>query len=160
MIFSVDEIFKYLNLLMRIGLIVYLVKRYVARSIIQYIGQEKTAIDLLQQQSMQLRQECEQVEQTMRNEEKAFAAMQEKFAAWDKSIKSVQAEEQTVCKARQKTIDLLAKLKLESLERRYLMQEEVPALIEQATKNLQQALQEDKAQGKKYITKVLDALGE
>ncbi|MFA5998605.1 MAG: hypothetical protein WC747_01130 [Candidatus Babeliales bacterium] len=160
MIFSVDEIFKFLNLLLRIGLVIYLVKRYAVGSIMKYIGQEKTAIDLLQQQRIQLRQECEQVEQTMKDEEKIFQAMQEKFAAWDKSVNAAAFQEQAMCKERQKKMNLLANRKLESIKRRHLMQEEIPALIEQATKDLQQAFQEDKARGQKYITKVLDALGE
>ncbi|MCX5923995.1 MAG: hypothetical protein NTZ68_01020, partial [Candidatus Dependentiae bacterium] len=115
MTFSVDEIFKFLNVLLRIGLVIYLVKRYAVGKIMQYMAQEKNEIDVLQQQRAQLRLECDTVDQTIKNDLIVFQAMQEKFVAWDKSVKSAALQEQALCAERQKTMIALANHKLESL---------------------------------------------
>ena len=160
MTFSVDEIFKVLNLLMRIGLVVYVIKRYVINEIKLHITQEKKEIDLLQQQRTKLRQECENIEKTMKAEQTTFQTMQEKFTAWDSIVKAAALQEQAMCQERQKMMNLLSVRKLESVQRLHVIQTEIPAIISQTAHDLQQTFQGDTALGQKYITKVLDALAE
>ena len=158
--FSVDELFKVLNLLMRIGLVVYIIKRYVIGQIVLYITQEKNEIDLLQQQRARLKQESESIEKTMKTDEIAFQVMQEKFVLWDNTVKATHAQEQMLCQERQKTMNILTRRKLESLQRRHLIQTEISGIISQTARDLEQTFQSDTALGQKYITKVLDALAE
>ncbi len=158
MTFTIDGIFKVLNLVMRVGLIVYVVKRYVVSQVIQKIGQEKFEITSLRQQYTMWREKSADISKKMEEEQQVFFAMQEKFAVWQQRIALRFSQKKAACQLRQKKIDDCIARKHQSIGRRQLVQRQLPEIIEQATQDLQKKFKEDKALGQKYISKVLDGL--
>lgn len=158
MIFSVDEIFNVLNFVLRIGLIVYVVRRYVVGKIVQQIGQEKFEITSLRQQYTMWREKFAEVVQKMKEEEQDFLTMQEKFIIWDRQVTLVTSQRKVSCTQRQGKIEHSTSLKLQSFGRRKLMKAELPKIITHTTQDLQKKFKEDSALGHEYISKILDGL--
>jgi len=158
MTFSVDEVFKILNFVVQGSLAAYIVRRYVVGQIVQYMGQEKYEIATLRQQYTLWREKHADIAVKMKEEQEVFLVMQEKFAIWDKQVKMVAAQEKSLCLERQKKTDESVARKLETIQRRQLIQAEFPEIIAQVTQGLQQSFKDDKVVGQKYISKVLDGL--
>jgi hypothetical protein len=158
MIFSVNEIFNVLNFGLRIGLVIYVIRRYVVGSIVQQIGQEKFEITSLRQQYTMWREKSADVVKKMKEEEQDFLMMQEKFTIWDRQITLAVSKRKADCLQRQSKIHKSANLKLQSFKRRKLMQAELPEIIMQTTKDLQKKFQDNSSLGHEYMSKIVDGL--
>ena len=84
--FTVDGIFKILNFLARIGVVIFVIRRYFVSQIQTSIKLEKNDLELLQQKHAQLRESVAHVEQQMKKDEQIFAALRSKFEIWNQEI--------------------------------------------------------------------------
>lgn len=157
--FSVDFVFNFLNLAVRIGLVVFVIKRYVIANIAQSIFQEKEDLFYLKKQHKELEQSCDIILSQIQHDEKAFAALRLKFERWHQQVDSQETQEKIVCTQRQQKIEQAIVQKMKYVHHRKLIETQVPNVLANVTQTLQKKFQEDKNLGKKYQTQLLDALG-
>jgi hypothetical protein len=158
MIISVDNFFNILNLLARIGIVIYLIKRFVIGSVAKSIVLEKQDLQFLKQQEEQFLQECKTIEARIAQDQKAFAVLQEKFNIWNKQEDHVALQEKALCAQRQKNIEITTLKKIKYLQHRKCVEIEVPHILQNVHTTLQKKFAQDQSLGKKYQTKVLQAL--
>jgi len=158
MTFTVDEVFKVLNLGIRIWLIAYVIKRYVVDQVTQKIKEEGFEITSLRQQYTMWREKSADVSKKMQEEQQVFFTMQDKFVAWQRDIDLKKAKKRAECVLRQKKIEDCVARKYESIWHRQLVQTELPEIVDHTAVVLQKKFKEDSALGRKYISDVLDGL--
>lgn len=158
MIISVDNVFNVLNLMARIGIVIYLLKRFVIGTVAKSIVIEKENLQYLKQQEQQLLQECKTIEEQIAQDQKAFIVLQEKFKIWNQQEDRIALQEKAVCAQRQKNIETTTLKKIKYLQHRKCIEIEAPNILQKVHTALQQKFAQDQNLGKKYQTKVLQAL--
>ena len=158
MIISIDNLFNILNLIARIAIVIYLLKRFVIGAVGKSIVLEKQDLEFLKQQELQLLQECKTVEEQIAYHQKTLEILQQKFKIWNQQADQVALQEKAVCADRQKNIEMTALKKIKYLQHRKSIEIEVPHILQNVHENLQQKFEQDQSLGKKYQTKVLQAL--
>lgn len=156
----IDLIFNGLNLLLRFGLAVFLVRKYMVRRIAQSIVNEKEAIHLLDDQYTQIKDSCGALENNMKSQELLYVELQDKFAVWQRMVTARQQQELQKCAIQQKKLQEQAEKKQQYVQHRYVIEKELPGLVYETQRNLCQKFKQDQNLGKSYITKVLRALHE
>jgi hypothetical protein len=157
---TVDFVFSWINLLVRIGVVVYVVKKYLINRIVAGIRQEQHELKYLKEQHVALQGICKKIEQQIQEDELAYESMQKKFAIWNEVVKNQADRELLICQTRQEQIKKHAILKSAFTKRRNFMQTQVPVLLQETMQLLQNQFKKDAASGKTYQTKVLKALEE
>ena len=158
MIISVDNFFNILNLVARIIIVIYLLKRFVIGQVTTSIALEKQDIQFLKQQYQQIYQACQKIEDQIAQDQKAFAVLQEKFKIWNQQEDLIAMQKKAACAVQQKNIEISNLKKIKYLQHRAFIEVEVPNLLQNVHEKLQQEFEQDKNLGKKYQTKVLQAL--
>lgn len=158
--FTVDGLFKLLNFLARIGVVIFIVRRYFVSTIQKSIALEKSDLEVLQQKHGHLRESIASIEQQMKQDELVFAQLRSKFEIWNQQVEKHAQKELIECQQRQKKIEMSVHKKTETLQHRQLLQAEVPALLDDVAKSLVQQFAQDKTMHKKYQTNLLNALHE
>lgn len=156
----IDEIFNVLNLIARIVIAVFIVRRFVVGKVKTEIEIEKQQVHLLEQQHVQIKSNCSQIAQKMKDEEKKFEELQRKFDTWNQEIARQTQHHMMMCQEREKNIERAHVLKQQYLQKKQLTRQEVPAILEQTTKILSKKFESDKDLGKKYRTNVIELLQE
>lgn len=156
----IDEIFNVLNLIARIVIAVFIVRRFVVGKVKTEIEIEKQHIQLLEQQHVQIKNSCSQIAQTMKNEEKKFEELQRKFDIWNQEVARQAQHHSIMCQEREKLIERAHDLKQQYLLKKQLNRLEIPEILEQTKKTLSDKFQNDKELGKKYRTNVIELLQE
>lgn len=160
MMYFIDDIFKILNLALRIALIIFIIRRYLMDQVKKMIHLENQDLQVLMQHHMQLRQSCAEIEKQMKHDEKIFEQLKLKFELWNQLIAQKKQQEIQLCLDRQKKREILIEKKIEYLQHRRLIEKEVPQLLDNVAKTLQKEFLQNVSLGKKYRTKVLQALHE
>lgn len=155
---SVDELFNILNLAARVGLVVYLMRRYGVGKIQLAIVHEKTDLEMMQQQHTKLRESSAQVAEQIKQDEQSFVQLQSKFETWNQQVAKTEQQQQFEHQQRQQRIESLLEKKMEYLQRRQLIEVEVAQLLQQAEKRLQQQFANSADLGKKYRTKLMEKM--
>ena len=158
MIIAVDTFFNMINLAARVGIFIYLVKKYVIKSVTQSMIHEKQDLQYLQQQHAQVQESCKNIESQMKHDQKIFSVLQSKFKSWNQQQDLKKAEEVEKSLKQQKNIEIANLKKIKYLQRQKCIEIEVPDLLDQVEKKLQNHFYGDINLSKKYQTKVLDAL--
>lgn len=158
MTISISELFNVLNLLARIGLVVYLVRRYGISKIQAAMIHEKTDLQLKQQQHAQLQQACVTVNQQIAQDQQLFETMKSKFATWNQQVEKNAQQQQQEHAKRQQHIQQLLEKKIEYVQRRHVIEVEVAQLLAQVQNSLEQQFSNSADLGKKYQKKLLEMM--
>jgi hypothetical protein len=156
---SIDFCFNVLNLMLRIGIAAFLIKRYVVGSMQKLMMQEKQDLLELNEEHAQRYEACNKISKQMEQDEAAFARLRSKFKTWHEQVAEQELQEKNECLQRQKKVEALTLQKIKYLQNRRLIEKQVPDLLHNVMQTLQKNFQEDKLLGKRYQTKLLDALG-
>lgn len=156
----VDTIFNILNLLVRVGLVIFLIRKYVMHRIAQSIVNEKEALNMLEQQHGQIKESSSAVERNIKHQEQLYDDLRAKFVVWQESVSRTLRQDQQKCLVQQKKMQLQIEKKQQYVQRRHIIEQELPELLAQTVFTLRQEFEQDKTLGKTYITKVLRALHE
>jgi len=157
---SIDLIFNCLNVVVRVGLVVFLIKKYIARHILQALVYEKQDKAALVDQASKLKDACNHLELNMKKQEQLYDELQVKFMLWQKRVADVVEHEKFKNMAQQEKMQKQLEKKQEYVHRRFLIEKELPGLLLESTQKLQEKFSKDKSLGKAYTTKVLRALYE
>lgn len=128
--------------------------------IAQSIINEKESINVLEQQHVLLKESCGAVERSMKTQEQLYHELQAKFVLWENSVAVMLEQEQQKCVVQQKKMQLQIEKKQQYVQRRYVIEKELPGLLVETEQALRQKFEQDQNLGKSYITKVLRALYE
>ncbi len=158
MIISIDNFFNFLNLIVRLAISVYLVKRYVISGIAKSIIREKDDLQYLKEQEEQLQQTCQQIQEQIKHDQKIFMTLESKFKIWNQSEDQKNLQKKAECAQQQKNIEIASLKKINYLNYRKSIEIEVPMLLEDVEKKLAVEFEQDANLGKKYQSKVLQAL--
>lgn len=152
---TIDALFMILNLAVRVGLVWYLMKKYVMRSIQNLMSIEKQDLSELKQKQKELRVACSQLEQQIKQETEMFATLQEKFTIWNKRVKNDAIQEQVECQNRQKKIEMATVCKMHYLQKRCLVKVEIPLVLDHVLQQVEKEFKDDLALGKQYQNQLL-----
>lgn len=155
---SVDLCFNILNLAVRVGLVAFLIKRYIVGRVQKLIFQEKQDLLDLKDQHAQLRESCNKISKQMQQDEVAFALLRAKFEIWHQKVKQQELQEKNACILRQQKIEILALQKIKHLQQRRFVAMQVPNLLCNVAQKLQKEFMNNKIFGKQYQIKLLDVL--
>lgn len=128
--------------------------------IAQSIVNEKESKNILKEQHALLKESCGIVERSMKNQEQLYHDLQAKFIMWENLMAATLKYEQQKCEVQQKKMQLQIEKKQQYLQRRHVIEKELPSLLMETKQALYQKFQQDQNLGKSYITKVLRALHE
>ncbi|MBP6892401.1 hypothetical protein KBB68_02360 [Candidatus Babeliales bacterium] len=158
MIISVDNFFNVLNLIAHIGIVIFLLKRFVIGNLAKLIVLEKQDLVYFKKQEQEYLQKCKMIEEQIAQNQKTFETLQQKFKIWNQQADQFTLQEKAVCLQRQKNIEMSTLKKIKYLQHRKFIDIEVPHILQNVHKALQQKFEQDQSFGKKYQTKVLQAL--
>lgn len=158
MIISVDNFFNFVNLMARGAIVVYLIKRYVISGVQGSMKAEKLDLKYLEQQHDQLQKACQKIEAQILQDKKTLALLQAKFKIWNQQEDEIIAQKQAACAQRQKNIEYAYLKKTKYLEHKRSIQIEVPKLLQDVSRKLQDTFAQNATLGIKYQEKVLQAL--
>jgi len=156
----VDFIFNILNLLVRVGLVIFLIRKYVVHRIRQSITHEKEVVNILDEQYGNLKDSCNAVESNLKTQEQLYHELQAKFALWDRAVAVELEQQKQKCVLQEKKMQAQIEKKQQYVQHRYIMEKELPGLLHDVRQTVRQEFQQDQTLGKSYITKVLRALHE
>ena len=160
MTFLVDDVFKVINFVVEVGLIVYLVRRYGLIEIKNGIGAEKGILSNLSQQYTLWREKYADVSKKMKKNEEVFATMSEKFAMWNDKVAQAADKQLKICEQLQETAAENAFYKMKTIQHKALIHKELPEILAVVTQDLKQQFRNDNQLGRAYIQRVLDDLKE
>lgn len=156
----IDIIFNGLNLLLRIGLVVFLVRKYMVHRILQSIRNEKEAINVLDEKYGEIKDSCNAIETSLKIQEQLYHDLQLKFGLWEQAVIVQKQQEEQKCAVQLKKIQEQIEKKHQYVQRRYIIEKELPGMLLETQQTLRQKFKQDQNLGKTYITKVLRALHE
>lgn len=156
---SIDFVFNCCNLLVRIGLVIFIVHKYVIKKIQVALSYEKTARLLLVEQEAKLKQDCNNLENALHSQEMLYQELQNKFALWQQAVNKNNTDQQERFIQQQAFMQQQLEKKRMYVHRQFLIENELPALLKDSTQQLIVQFKDVK-QGKAYITKVLQAVDE
>lgn len=151
-------IFEIINFLIRIGIVVYIVKRYVAVSILSAIKQEKQALKLLQERKESLQSACAKVEDNSKKEQQRLHELEEKFKLWSHAVAVVQVEQEVWCQAQHKKIEQHVEQKTKFLQQQKIIKNQMPEILNAASVSLIKKFKDDASLAKAYQVKLLEIL--
>ncbi len=157
---SIDLIFNCLNVIVRVGLVVFLIQKYIVRHVLQALQYEKQDKAVLVDQASKLKEACNHLELNMKKQEQLYDDLQVKFLLWQKRVADVAEHEKFKNMAQQEKMQKQLEKKQEYVHRRFLIEKELPGLLQESVQKLQEQFSKDKSLGKAYTTKVLRALYE
>jgi len=157
---SIDLIFNCLNIVVRVGLVVFIIQKYVVKYISQALTYEQQDLAMLVQQEVTLKKACTDLEISMKKQQQLYDDLQLKFMLWQKQVNAVLEQEKAIHMVQQEKMQQQLEKKQKYVHRRFLIEKELPGLLQDTAQNLQAKFSKDKSLGKAYTTKVLRALYE
>lgn len=158
--FTIDQCFNFINFAARVVVIVFLIRRYVAEAMVNFLLRRKIDVEQLLLRRDAIKYQCIDAENAIRKDEEFFILMQNKFKIWNDRALELKLKQADVDEQQKKLMVLSNIRKNENIARRKLMQKEIPVIVDGVTEDLKAAFSSDVTLGKKYITSVLDGLGE
>ncbi len=155
---TVDHVFNLINLLVRLGLIIYIVKKYIIGSITTSIYLEKQDLINLQNRQNLLVDKQRKVLLQIKQDQQIFDTLHAKFQIWDEKVQKKLIKDQQTCQARQDAIFKAGSARAEYLQKQTLIQHQVPELLNQVTQHLQDQFAKDPLLSKKFNQKLLQTL--
>lgn len=155
---TIDFLFNVLNLIARIALAAFLIRRYVVKSVKLSILHEKNDLDVLHQEQISLQQACLAVDEQIKQDEQTFNHLKSKFGLWNQQVEQKLQQENIQADKRKQRIEFLLEKKIEHLQRRHIIEVEIAQLLEQTSASLQQQFIKSPALAQQYQTKLVQAL--
>lgn len=155
---SIDLIFNCLNIMVRIGLVIFLVQKYVVKYINSNLLYQQQDLAMLVQQQAKLKEACVDLENGMKNQQALYDDLQLKFLLWQKQVDADVEREKSIRAVYQEKMRQQFEKKQAYVHRRFLIETELPGLLQETTKQLQEKFGKDKNLSKAYTHKVLRAL--
>lgn len=152
----IDTIFNCINFAARVGIVIYLIKKYIAPKVTSSITYEKESLKILEQQHDELKNQSNEVDKQIKNQEQLYFDLQTKFELWQACLVKEQQEYDRACKDYEQKVAYQFEKKQQYAYRRMLIKEEFPILFEKVEKDLQEKIKKDPQLGKKYIQELLD----
>jgi hypothetical protein len=152
----IDTIFNCINFAARVGIVIYLIKKYVTPKITSSIIYEKESIKILERQHDELRSQSNEVDKHIKDQEQLYFDLQSKFELWQASLVQEQQEYDRTCKDYEQKLAYQFEKKQQYAHRKMLIEQEFPVLFEKIEKDLQEKIKKDPQLGKKYIKDLLD----
>lgn len=151
----VDTIFNCINLAARIGIVVYLIRKYMVRFVANSISYELESAKLLDNKCKNIKEHSKKVEKKIQDQEKLYLDLQKKFATWKQSIDQQELDFQSDCLRREKIAKMLFEQKQKNIERKIILQHELPVLLGQLQDDIQAQVKQDQELNKKYIQNIM-----
>lgn len=158
MIMSIDTIFKVLNFGLVVAVIGYLVRRYGVPYIVSSMKAEQQEQKSLEVKLQDIENLVKEIENAIKQQEQEYQAMQDRFSSWQKIVADKQEQDQVAMQERAKQIELQNVQKIKSLQVRRLMKQQMPLVVDNAEKKLQQELEQDSAKRKEYVMALVSFL--
>jgi hypothetical protein len=154
----VDTIFNFINFAARIGLVIYIIRKYVVRLVSNAITYEQESFKLLESKYQDIKIHSHQIEKNIEEQEQLYFDLQKKFVIWKSSIEQQQAQYEKKCSEREKIARLLFEKKQENIQRKFLLQQELPNVLAQVQNDIQVQINKDQQLGKNYIQNIMTHL--
>lgn len=156
----INFFFDGINLAIVIALVGYIIKKYVIGHIQQALLAQKQHKALLEQQEQNWLLQYRSMSEAVQQQEDDYGKLHAKFVAWQQSVQTqIDQDREEYGQQLQKMQDLL-KRKQQYLEHRYLIERELPEILEQSEHQLKMKFKNDKNLGKAYLSKIVQALDE
>ncbi|MBI2344613.1 hypothetical protein HYV10_00885 [Candidatus Dependentiae bacterium] len=152
----IDTIFNCMNLAARIGVVVYLIKKYIVPKISSSIIYQKESLKILEQQHRELKGQVTDIEKQIKDQEQLYFDLQAKFVLWQVALEKEQQEYDRACKEYEQKLAYQLERKQQHTERRALIKNELPAILKKVKKDLQDLTKKDPRIGKRYMQNLLD----
>lgn len=156
----IEFIFNGINLIARIGVVIYIVRKYVVRAVSDAIFYQQESIKILENKYQDIKAKSHEIEKNIHDQEQLYFDLQKKFITWQNCINSEQEKFEKDCFEREKIAKLLFEKKQKNLERKTIFQKELPAVLDQVQHDIQIELQKDQKLGKDYIQNIMTHLSQ
>lgn len=155
MTITVDSIFRILNFCVTMGAIVYIVRRFGVLYTISAMREEKQRVLNLNQEYKQLQKEFVELDHLVKEQEKNYVAMEEKFHTWQQVIQKQEEDQQQLFATRAASIGKKQNQKLQSLQKRRLIKEQLPGIVQESVEELQKSFDNDVQKRKQYTKNLI-----
>jgi hypothetical protein len=151
----VDAIFNVINFVARIGIVIYIVRKYVVRLVRNSITYEQESIKLLEEKYQDIKNTSHQIEKNIQEQEQLYFDLQKKFGMWKSSIDQEQIEFEKACINYEKTAQILFEKKQKNIQRKFVFQQELPVLLVQLEDDIKKEIKQNPQLGKNYIQNIM-----
>ena len=155
---TVDTIFNFINVAARIGIVIYLIRKYAIRFVSNSIAYEQESINLLEYKYRDIKEHSQKIEKNIQEQEQLYLDLQKKFMLWKQTIEEEQLEFAKVCLEHEKTAQVLFEKKQKNLERKFILQQELPIVLVQLQNDIQKQIKQEPQLGKNYIQNIMTSL--
>lgn len=155
---TVDAIFNWLNFIARIGIVIFLIRRYVVARVQKSILLERQDLQQLEKQHEQYGQACSVIEKNMKDQERVFEDLQKKFQIWQQQIALQHAMYQQHCAEHQHKLKQQCEKKQYLVQRRKILEAELPIFLSQCRVNLQEKFKKDTDRAVAYSDKIIEQI--
>lgn len=152
----IDTVFNCINLAARIGIVMYILKKYVVPKITSSIIYEKESLKILERQHDEFKDQSREVDKQLKDQEELYFDLQSKFELWQASLVQEQQEYDRICKNHEQKLAYQFEKKQQYAHRKMLIQEDFPNLLQKVEKDLQEKIKKNPQLGKKYMKDLLE----
>ncbi len=152
----IDTIFNCINFAARVGVVIYVIKKYIAPKISSSIVYEQESLKILERQHDELKSQSNEVDKQLKDQEQLYFDLQSKFELWQASLAKEQEEYDRISKDYEQKLAYQFEKKQQYVHRKTLIEQEFPILLKKVEKDLQEKIKKNPELGKKYMTNILD----
>ena len=152
----IDTIFNGINFAARVGVVIYLIKKYIAPKVRSSIIYEQESLKIVERQYGDFKDQSNEIDKQIKNQEELYFDLQNKFELWQASLVQEQKKYDSFCKDYEQKLAYQFEKKQQHAHRKTLIQQEFPVLFKKIEQELQQKIEKDPELGKKYIKNLLD----
>ncbi len=156
----IDSVFNFINFAVRIGLVIFIIRKYVVRSVSSAILYEKESMKLLESKYQDIKAHSQQIEKNIQDQEQIYFELQKKFMAWKNLIDQEQIQFEKKCLEREKIAHALFEKKRKNIQRKFILKQELPIVLEQLQNDIRSEIHKDQQLGKRYIQNIMTHLSE
>lgn len=158
MMISVDTLFQFLNLSMVVGVVVYAIRKYgvsYIQSLMKSESADRKNLNAVYQELQDIR---DKITAEAKQQNKMYQQMKKRFAIWQEAVQASKNQIEASVTLRDAKIIESNKRKQESLQRKLVIKNQMPRLLEESVQQLRKEFDQHPLKRKKYISKLVTYL--
>lgn len=156
--FPINTLFNVLNLMTRIGLIIFVIKKYVIPYLQRAMSLQQQDLEFLEKKHVGFKNDCKELEQNLFNQEIFYNDLHEKFGIWQNKIAQMDLISAQKCQELEKKAAEKYLLQQTFLEQQKIIQQQLPTILSESMTNLHEKFDNNQDLALQYRAKILSII--
>jgi hypothetical protein len=156
---SIDMLFNIINFVVRVGLVLYLIYRFIVPKISLSMSIQAHNVIVLEKEQSTLKNDAVQIKENIDQDRQYQQQLQKKFDQWHAAIQVLQEQENQECKMRQRNIEKLLDRRMHHVQNQKYISEQMPVVLLQVRKELEQDFAKNSELAQQYQSKIAQLIG-